>query len=167
MAEVATNEEPERIEFEMPQPRCAEVYYAICAMVDQHNRSRQANLKIESKFVTKDWSMRVNLSIFSIITVDAWNVYKGILDKDCPDNENEFYALLAEDLILNTIDSSPSGRTRRQRAGDNVPSPSLIRPDGRSSSGIGAHLTPTKKRRKNKNGDVTNYLCQNWCLECK
>ena len=33
--------------------------------------------------------------------------------------------------------------------------------DGRVSSGVGVHLTPTNKKRKNK-GHCTNYMQQDW-----
>ena len=65
--EVATNIEPDRLEVNIPQPKCAEEYYSCCTMIDSNNRSRQATLNIERKYGTHNWYMRVNLSIFSIM----------------------------------------------------------------------------------------------------
>jgi hypothetical protein len=37
---VESNEEPERLLIEIPQPEADEVYYSCCARVDQYNRDR-------------------------------------------------------------------------------------------------------------------------------
>ena len=48
----------------------------------------------------------------------------------------------------------------------NVAPPSEnVEADGHVSSGIGIHLTPTKKKRKHK-GELTKYLEQHWCKLC-
>jgi hypothetical protein len=44
--------------------------------------------------------------------------------------------------------------------------PTLSKITGEPRSGIGAHLTPTKKRRKNKNGIVSGNRLQGRCLMC-
>jgi hypothetical protein len=38
--------------------------------------------------------------------------------------------------------------------------------DGLPKSGIGVYLTPTKKKRKTRNGTPTNQLAQSWCKIC-
>ena len=75
-------------------------------MIDRHNRSRQETLKIERKYGTHNWDMRVNLSIFSIIVVDTWCVVKGILGSRLNDSEDDFYTKLAEEMIDNTMDEA-------------------------------------------------------------
>jgi hypothetical protein len=35
---------PNRVELFVPHPKAAEVYYSICGLIDQHNRSRQDTL---------------------------------------------------------------------------------------------------------------------------
>ena len=77
--EVAANIEPDRLDINITQPKCAEEHYYCCAMIDRHNHSRQATLKIQRKHGTQNWDIRVNLSIFSIIVVDTLCVVKGIL----------------------------------------------------------------------------------------
>ena len=66
------NAPPQQVTFSIQQPKIAEMYYTTCAAIDKHNRLRQDDLRIEKKVETKDWSMRVNLSIFSMIVVDSW-----------------------------------------------------------------------------------------------
>ena len=163
---VTTNAEPDRDTFTMPQPKAAEIYYSSCAMIDRHNRSRQKNLMIERKFGTHNWSLRVNLTIFSIIVVDAWNVMKGMLGDDCEDLENNFYELLASEMIDNRLDHGTiTRRVRRRLHLESTVSPRLMQPNGTVSSGIGAHLTPTRRKRKHE-GSNTNLCHQGYCGEC-
>ena len=104
--EVATNIEPDRLEINILQPKCAEEYYSCCAMIDKHNRSRQATLKIERKHGTHYWYMRVNLSIFSIVVGDTWCVVKGILGSRLNYSEDGFCTKLAEEMIDNKMDEA-------------------------------------------------------------
>ena len=67
-----TNEEPVRQTISIKQPTCSKRYYERCGMIDHHNRTRQDDLKLERKYVTHDWSKRVNMSIFGMIVVDAY-----------------------------------------------------------------------------------------------
>jgi hypothetical protein len=46
----------ERVELTVDQPEACQHYYQACGKVDQHNRHRQATLKLETKFVTHDWA---------------------------------------------------------------------------------------------------------------
>ena len=104
--EVSTNIEPDRLEINIPQPKCAEEYYSCCAMIDRHNRSRQETLKIERKYGTHNWDMRVNPSIFSIIVVDTSCVVKGILGSRLNDYKDNLYTKLAEEMIDNAMDEA-------------------------------------------------------------
>ena len=72
------NAAPEQVVFTIPQPKIAEIYYSTCGSIDRHNRLRQDDLCIEKKVETKDWSRRVNLSIFSMIVVDTWLVFNAL-----------------------------------------------------------------------------------------
>ena len=82
--------EPKTVELVVPQPQVAELYYKCCGMIDQHNRDRQDTLCLEHKVLTKDWSMRVNLSIVAMIMVDCWRVWRLITlsasGDDCIEN---------------------------------------------------------------------------------
>jgi len=50
VADVETDMEPDRVEVSIAQPKCDEIYYETCAMIDRHNRSRNENLKVERKY---------------------------------------------------------------------------------------------------------------------
>ena len=157
--DVATNEEPERLELIIPQPKVAEVYYETCAGVDQHNRSRQDNLKFERKLETKNWSVRVNLSILGIIIVDARKVYKGTLGENTED-EQDFYENLAEEMIDNDYERVYTRRSRGTTTTEAT----------RVTNVVSAHLTPTQQRRKKRMPDgsfvETSYRQQMRCKVC-
>ena len=70
------NAEPENVKLTIPQPKAAQTYYDVCGKIDQHNRHRQATLKLELKIQTHDWSKRANISILAMTMVDSWLVYK-------------------------------------------------------------------------------------------
>ena len=70
--DVAFNAQPERMEFDIPQPMAAEVYYKVCGEIEQHSRCRQDDLQLERKLGTMDWSLLVNCSIFEMCVVDSW-----------------------------------------------------------------------------------------------
>ena len=101
-------------------------------------------LDIEKKFGTQNWDMRVNLSILSNIIVDTWCVVKGILGEGYNNIEGTFFTKLAEEMIVNTLNTAH--RTRGQASTiKGVTSPSSLDTfDGQISSGVGIHLTPTK-----------------------
>ena len=48
-----TEDGPKQVDMEIQQPKLVEKYYAACAKIDQHNRSRQHELKLERKIQTK------------------------------------------------------------------------------------------------------------------
>ena len=107
------NEDPIRQEPTVPQPKCSEIYYDVCAAIDEHNRYWQDTLRIEHKIETKSWYKRGTISLFGIYVVDTWLMYKGATTDDSvhPDpelNQQDFYCTLAEELI-------ESGDLRRNR----------------------------------------------------
>ena len=119
---------------------------------------------IETKYETNYWDKRVNLSIFSVIVVDTWYTKSGILGDKNDGLEKDFYEGLAGEMIDNKIDDVYNTRIRTQRTTDG--SSILDIRDGCVASGVGVHLTPTKKKRYVK-GDQTNYIQQDWCAGCK
>jgi hypothetical protein len=151
--------EPEDVFLQIEQPKIAELYYTSAAKIDQHNRSRQADLGIERKLGTNDWSKRVNLSIFSMIVIDAMFVYKEATLSD--ESPNLFFHKLAEEMI------DYQCTTRAQKA--------TARADVATwGSGDGAHITPTKKRRPSVAGSTPGssgkkraiQLAQGRCVCC-
>ena len=157
------NAPPELVEMEIPQPKAAEIYYDTASSIDQHNRCRQDDLSIERKLGTKDWSKRVNLSILGMCVVDSWFVYRGCTGSQ--ESQSDFYTALAEELIDNTFDQAINAR--RSSAGSTIQAgQSAVSPNGFARAGVGPHLTPTKRKRKNKDGDTLNYLHQGRCAVC-
>ena len=75
-------------------------------------------LKIERKYGTRNWDMRVNISIFSIIVVDTWCVVKRNLGSRLNDSEDNLYTKLAEEMIDNTMDESQRTRGRPYKIRD-------------------------------------------------
>ena len=154
---------PERVELTIPQPKAAEIYYSTCASIDQHNRARQDDLMLERKLGTHDWSKRLNSSLLAMCIVDAWLAYHGCRGGAlCSTTQHEFYEDLAEQLIDNAYD----GLGRRHRASDGgTPSPARA-PTNDHSSGVDAHLTPTKRKKRTRDGLETKYTMQGRCMEC-
>jgi hypothetical protein len=150
-----TEEGPQRVELEVPQPKFAEIYYSAASAIDRHNRCRQDDLMLERKIRTHDWSFRVNLSLLGICAVDAWLLYSNGRGDYPHINQREFYERLAQELIDNSFDSL---RTRERPSDSENVSPNL--PTERE-----AHLTPTKKKRK-VDGRETCFLQQGRCKMC-
>lgn len=155
---------PENVELIVPQPKACEIYYDCCGIIDRHNRCRQDDLQIEKKLGTDSWSTRVNLSIFAMCVVDCWLVYKAATKSQ--EDQKTFYSSLAEELIDNSYDEGL--RAGRQKGIGNSPkerSPTLS-DTGVPRSGINAHITPTKRRRRTSDGRETSYLLQGRCKVC-
>ncbi len=154
--------EPESVELTVPQPKACEIYYETCAMIDRHNRCRQDDLQVERKLGTDNWAMRLNLSLFSMCVVDCWLVYKAATETT--EDQKSFYCALAEELVDNSYDEGL--RAGRQKGiKPNGESPTLSE-NGLPRSGINAHLTPTKRKRKRSDGSETRYLLQGRCKQC-
>ena len=168
---------PHCVELVVPQPAAAEVYYSCCGKVDSHNRDRQDTLMLEHKVQTKEWSKRVNFSILAICVVDCWKVWKQITIKFnsevCVESQKQFYSRLATELIENNFDRvggvARAVRNRRRDVDDGeLECSELIDPITlQPRSGTSTRLTPTKRKRKNKDGEYTNNTYQGRCLICK
>jgi hypothetical protein len=154
------NADAERVKLTIPQPLAFETYYNTCAQINHHNRMRQDDLMLERKLGTMDWSLRVNLSLFGMCMVDAWLMYSKCTETE--EKQREFYELLAEVMINNTHDLCG----RRHLPNSITGSPELITPNGHMRCGISVHLTPTKRKRKTKDGKDTLYMQQGRCNVC-
>jgi hypothetical protein len=151
------NADAERVDLEVPQPLAAEVYYRACASVDRHNRSRQDDLMLERKLETKDWSVRVNLSLFGMCVIDAYYVAKGC--RICDETPARFFEALAEELIDNNY--GPGMGTRGQRGGQ-----ASVQEENTRIISTSAHLMPTKRKRKDKHGVPLRFSLQGRCKVC-
>jgi Transposase IS4 len=99
--EVDSNNDPERLLLTIHQPKAASIYYSTCGKIDQHNRCRQDTLNLEKKLETKQWQRRVNMSIFGMVVVDSWMIYKGCTGGEKMD-QTDYYKALIDGLIDNT-----------------------------------------------------------------
>ena len=70
------------VEFEINQPRVAEIYYFKNPKIDEINHTRQDDFQLERKLQTKDWSINVDTSIpewmMMITTIFAGIVIGGM-----------------------------------------------------------------------------------------
>ena len=140
-------------------PSVCEQYYETCSQIDRHNGSRQDDLGLEKKFEVKEWSMRVKTSLLAICIVDAWNLYAGSKGDGSKISPNQFYCELADQLADNKYDRI----SLLQRESDSA----VEDEDIGFGSGIGTHLTPTTRKRKNVSGEETSALYQSRCNICK
>ena len=86
--------------------------------------------------------MRVNFSVLRMCIVDSWLAFCGFKGKRCSLKQADFYMLLAEQLIDNSIDTinlRMRTRTVNERG-------AIATADKTLQSGMGAHLTPLKMR---------------------
>ena len=139
------------------QPEAIEWYYDICSLIDRHNRSRQDNLKLERKVLTKDWSKRFNLTVVGVYTVDAWKTFDACQKEWANERsltEAEFYDQLIDEMIFNDID------TRGLRSSPTAAAAA------RAQATIPRQVVTTAKK-KTKDGKELPFAAQRSCKECK
>ena len=137
-------------------PEVCQEYFKTCAAIDEHNRCRQDELKLEKKIEVKDWSWRVNTTLLSIAIVNAWKLYKGARGARESMKPNDFYCALADGLIENNMDSI----ALRQRCPSEDSDDEVV-------SQLGAELMVTLRKRMKEDGSVTNAAYQARCKICK
>jgi hypothetical protein len=98
LTDVDTNDDPVRVDMALDCPKVASTYYSTCGKIDQHNRCRQDTLNLEKKIQTNHWHKCVNMSIFGMIVVDSWMLYKGCTGGNQL-NQNAYYKALIDALI--------------------------------------------------------------------
>ena len=120
-----------------------------------------------------DWSLRVNLSVLSMIIVGSWKAYAGLTFRNDEydgnsqtEDQKEFYGHLASELIYNTYDMVGGTGSRRSTEKDTATT-AVCDLTGNPRAGEGAHLTPTRRKRKDKDGKITNHSFQGHCRVCR
>jgi hypothetical protein len=152
------NATPQQVMFTIPQPKIAEMYYTTCGAIDRYNRLCQDDLCIEKKIETKDWSWRVNLSIFSMIVVDTWLVFNAMRNTPTVEpNQKEIYSVLSEFLIDNSYGSRGCPSSQPQSSPTNAASfvqDACIRAleSGGPHAGVLTHLTATCQATQKQQG---------------
>ena len=101
---------------------------------------------------------RFNLSVFAMNVVDVWLSYQGIIGTT--ETQSDFHNCFVEEMIDNTYDrfmmQSAEGRRRnivdyddKTFDDDNI---LFIQINGAPRCGISLRVTPTKKKRKKRDG---------------
>ena len=122
-------------------------------------------LKLDTKLETNSWDKWVNTTLFGMCVVDTWLAWSQVnTNIISTSSQSDFYRDLAEELIDNNFDRLGT----RQGAAQQPSSPSNLFDSrtGQPRAGVAAHLTPTKKKRKRKNGDLMNHAKQGYCAIC-
>ena len=104
------------------------------------------------------------MSLVGMCVVDSWLVYSKYTESE--EKQQDFYEALPEELIDNKHDQVQSCQSMATDSTDSMGSPKLITADGHLRSGISAHITPTKKKRKKRGGCATSYMLQGRCTVC-
>ncbi|KAI2496728.1 Transposase IS4 [Fragilaria crotonensis] len=156
--------DPQLVDLVVPQPKAAEVYYETCAVIDRHNRHRQDTLGIENKLVTQNWSMRVNMTVLSMIIVDTWLAFSQCRGEGTmAEKQKTFYTLLAEELIDNRLMCKCS--TSNVDAKSGAKSNDFCR---MVTQELEYQLTlPNKEEEANSEWGHTSFSLQGRCRVCK
>jgi len=140
LTDVETNDDPVRVDMALDCPKAASTYFSTCGKIDQHNRCRQDTLNLEKKIQCKHWHKRVNMSIFGMIVVDSWMLYKGCTGGNQL-NQATYYKALLDALIDEPLKTQPETRRTSMSTTSSGGSVST----SVCASGLGMHLTPTKR----------------------
>ena len=129
--------------------------------IDSHNRCHQESLDIK-KLGTKDWSKRLNLSVFAMNVVDIWLAYQCTTRTAY--TKADFYNYLAEEIIDNIYNrfmiQSEDGRRRTIVDSDDETvdddNPLFGWNNGAPRCGIAIHVTPLRRGERRGMGHILN-----------
>ena len=120
---------------------------------------------MEQKIETTNWATRVGTLLLGMILVDTWLVYQACTGST--ESQSDFYTLLSEELIDNAYNEGVFQLRCVPVIEPIITLPEMIHPQtGQGRAGVAAHLTLTNKKRKTKNGEVTNHHMQGQCQMC-
>ena len=135
------------VELYLPRPVSEDMYYETYISVEQRNRRRCDDLKLENKLGTHSWDKRVNLIFYGVSDVETYNFSTQYIAYE--DTFRVFFCALDVHMIDKDIGSRPTRLTSKIT--------------GRSSSSIpfrkrvAAHLFQTYKKIRLQNGIFTTY----------
>jgi hypothetical protein len=164
------NSDPAKVDVSIVPTLIAECFFSASASIDQHNRARQNDLKLEKKLQTHDWSKRVALSILGMIIVDTWNVYSQATCRATrtleleEEAKNVFFIALAEEMIENTIDNEGVAVRKKRCSTDST---STVTGPVNAVDGSGIRLVRSK-RPKNVHGQIVKgQAASRRCRTCR
>jgi hypothetical protein len=86
------------------------------------------------------------------------------------ETQKQFYSYLIAEMLANKLDDN----VRPTRNNEEVPAPVIEaipglvdRTTGRARSGIDTHITPTRSKRRPRDGSISNKSLQGQCIVCK
>jgi hypothetical protein len=104
---------------------------------------------------------------FIACVVDSWLAFSQCTESS--ETQKDFYSLIADELIDNKDNNllRYSARASQQQNEDDSSTISgLTSASGLPRCGVHSHLTPTKRKRRRKDGSMTTSLLQGRCVEC-
>ena len=143
-------------------PVATGMYYNAAHMIDLHNRIR-SKCAIDSRFWTRNWSVRVNFGILSMLFTDAYLLYKACRGSKADLSPRLFFSLLSDRLIDLRVENSEGKLTRgtNKRTYNTFMADKAFRMESRTS-----HTQPGTSFAKQ--GRCTT--CKAWtthiCLDC-
>ena len=104
--------DPEKIAIQVRQPLAIETYYDGAGGIDQHNKLRAAELRVDRTLATKNWARRINLGLWGICVCDTFYFWMQVVHVELRDDTpDEFFSKLADEMIENTIGLRSSRRS--------------------------------------------------------
>jgi hypothetical protein len=127
-------------------------YFVKSNVIDKHNHARQAELKLEKKWVTKDGYFRIFTTVLGMTVIDSWKGYKHHLSYNDADKNLQvldFAERLAAEMLNKTYSTiSPSDRNfnisplrRQDDGGDDEGGSPRRRTSPRRVIGVNGHST--------------------------
>ena len=163
------NADPEKVMLEIEQPMATAIYYKGNAQIDEHNRTRQQVIQLETKLKVKEWHLRVNHTILGINDVDTYRFGKAMgwwkTKTGAVQTPLQFYNELIEEMIDNNMVQSQTPRTCTQPCAQSDLDKSL-RSKRTHQPVLSLETSRKRRRRKNKDGSYTEYPNQVERLVC-
>jgi len=109
---------PDKVIIEVAQPKGITTYYKGAGTIDQHNRIRANELRMDRNLTTKHWDKRFNLGVLGIICANAYLFFQQVVYVDNKMTSClEFFCKLAEVLIDNSKGICMMRAAEEQEAG--------------------------------------------------
>ena len=76
------NVENHIVEWDIPKPLSAEIYYDIRSAIEWNNRRRCNDIKLDNKLGIHSWYQRVNMIVSGVYVVGVSSFYSGLTTQD-------------------------------------------------------------------------------------
>ena len=154
---------------EINQPMATAIYYKGNAQIDEHNRTRQQVIQLETKLKVKEWHLRVNHTILGINDVDTYRLGKAMgwwkTKTGAVQTPLQFYNELIEEMIDNNMVQSQTARTCTQPCAQSDLD-KLLRSKRTHQPELSLETSRKRRSSKNKDGSYTEHPNQVERLVC-